>query len=186
MSGCDLGSPLPFFPSFIRSNEQRGCLGPPITASSPCPSGALMHLCVYNSSLWPGSKLSQEPCILGHGHCLQGRQAIKTNTEQISNLLFKFGWKNVLFPLPRQPRAGQGGRAAPWGPRPERRSVKQSWWQNRWFLGQKSLISRASSVAWIAKVAWVAFYYYYLKWKDSWLIPMANDSKLPLTDVIIT
>lgn len=126
MSGCDLGSPLPFFPSFIRSNEQRGCLGPPITASSPCPSGALMHLCVYNSSLWPGSKLSQEPCILGHGHCLQGRQAIKTNTEQISNLLFKFGWKNVLFPLPRQPRAGQGGRAAPWGPRPERRSVRQS------------------------------------------------------------
>lgn len=82
MSGCDLGSPLPFFPPFIRSNEQRGCLGPPIMASSPCPSGGLMHLCVYNSSLWPGSKLSQEPCILGHGHCLRvGRQLKRIHSK---------------------------------------------------------------------------------------------------------
>ena len=76
-----------------------------------------------------------------------------------------------------------------WGPRPERCSVRQSSAPGSRAdgrTGQKSLISRASTVTWIAKVVWVAFSYYYLKWKDSWLIPMANDSKLPLTDVIIT
>lgn len=112
MSDCDLGSPLPFFPSFIRSNKQRGVWGHPSRPAPPDLQGVPMHLCVYDGSLWPESKLSQEPHILGLGHCPQGRQAIKMNTEQISNLLFKFVWKNILFPLPRQPQAGPGWRAA--------------------------------------------------------------------------
>ena len=134
VSDCDLGSPLPFFPSFIRSNKQRGVWGHPSLPAPPALQGVLMHLCVYNGSLWPESKLSQEPHILGLGHCPQGRQAIKMNTEQISNLLFKFVWKNILFPLcPGNLRLARGDGQL-WGPRPERCSVsprKQSWWQDR-------------------------------------------------------